>query len=211
MGLSKRLYALYTSYTDSEDIWDIGCDHGELGLSFRTHPEVKTINLVDPSFDVVNKLRNKINDSDIPEGKIINIHHQKGQNLNIKTETKKCIFIAGMGGDEIVEILNKLKGNLTIKDTIVISPHKNIQQTRRDLNSSGFKLIKEKLIYENNYFYQVLILTTNTLFPNISQYGIEIWQDELGERYRLKELSYLKHHKDALSLDYFAYLNQLRR
>ena len=74
--ISQRLLTLRSFHTIEAHIWDIGCDHGKLGLSFNNENIVKKIYLIDPSFEVIDKLSKALKASDISQEKI-KIFHTK--------------------------------------------------------------------------------------------------------------------------------------
>src|SRR5690348_9300192 len=99
--LSERLLSLSRHYRNEKYIWDIGCDHGLLGLSFRDHELVEEIHLVDSSVPVIEKLKQTI-DSYISKANLF-IELKEGQKIKPHSSSN-LIFIAGMGGKEIGEI-----------------------------------------------------------------------------------------------------------
>ena len=208
-SLSARLSFLSSFYTDFTEVWDIGCDHGHLGLSFLDFKTVKRINLVDPSDLVIKTLNSNLKDSYITIPNKIIVTHSKGQNLKIKNDEKKIIFIAGMGGKETKEILSYIEKDLNLSDLVLISPHKNILELRAYLNSSSFRLYKEAVIFENQYFYQVLAIGLLPSMSKVSPFGSEIWLSPLGQSYRLSLLKTFKAHHDPLSREFVAYLEGL--
>jgi len=208
--LSKRLEKIRSFHGCIESIWDIGCDHGDLGLSFAHLPEVKEINLVDPSPLVMDVLNKKIQAAYIAFAKKIKTHLSKGQNLKIQKENTKTIFIAGMGGKEIGEILDSLSNYLSVNDTIVISPHRKILELRAKLQHSHFRLQKEEIFFEDGEFYQIISLSTDPGFSQVSPYGnISMWRTPWGKIYRDKQIFNFSKHRDSLSKDYVSYLNSI--
>lgn len=201
--LSKRLQALASHYQNQESIWDIGCDHGHLGLSFLEHPKKPQIHLVDPSFDVVQKLKHSV-DSDIPRSTFIKVHHNKGQDLILESGSKQ-IFIAGMGGKEIRDILKALRPQLTSSDQVVISPHRGILELRDYLSQSEFRLKHEYTLMEDEQYYQVLCLDFESL-ERVSPFGVGVFQGPVGQAYRKKMLETFEIHQDPLSRAFLSYL-----
>lgn len=209
MKLSKRLSFLRASAdTTAPSIWDIGCDHGFLGLSFIDETRVNTINLVDPSERVIEVLKAKLVDSYITIPEKIKIHHKKGQQITLDSNAK-TIFIAGMGGKEIIEIMSTITPQLTSNDLLVISPHRKFLLVREWLKSSELRLKDEKVILEEGTFYPVLTLKKDPSLPEISRYGGHIWSNEEGKAYLQHELRTYARHKDMASQDYLAYLRSL--
>lgn len=205
--LSPRLNSLRLHYQSHESVWDIGCDHGKLGLSFLSEEKVKKIHLVDPSPHVINTLKHFI-DSYITEASFkIEVHAKNGQEV-IPGPERKLILIAGMGGKEIDSIITHLSKYLSPEDDLVISPHRDILPLRLKLSSSEFSLGKESLVFDEGRFYQVLHLKKTT-GEKVHAYGNEIFSGEEGERYRLHQIATFSAHQDERSRAYVEYLKRL--
>jgi tRNA (adenine22-N1)-methyltransferase len=204
--LSFRLRTLASYYHQTKEIWDIGCDHGLLGLSFVGSPEVQEIHLVDPSGPVIDKLTTLI-DTHIPKGhSLIKIEHKKGQEVQFETSFSKTIFIAGMGGKEILEIVQHLVGQMTSKDRLIVSPHRKIHELRHYLSNSKLKLFEEQVIEEDGQFYQILVLEKNLNLPNVSGFGQQLWESATGRRYLEHQLHHVEPHQDVVSRSYLQFL-----
>ena len=189
-------------------MWDIGCDHGLLGLSFVDREDIVSVNLVDPSEKVIDVLKNKLKDSYITRRVKINVLKEKGQNLTVGKE-KKIIFIAGMGGKEMSFIIQNLTPQLTYQDLLVLSPHRNILELRKQLHESGLGLLKELTIKEDGQFYQILCLSKSLEYPPPSLYGEEVWMGETGTEYRHHILKSFSGHKDTNSKGLVSYLRNI--
>lgn len=202
MSLSGRLSKLSSYYSNQHSIWDIGCDHGLLGLSFHKYESVKSIHLVDPSDKVIEVLKLKLKDSDIP---IATIYHSPGQNIKLNSESK-CIFIAGMGGKEIAEILKNLEPQMSFQDQVVISPHRSVLLLRDYLFQSGFRLVGEEAFFEDAQYYPILVLSKNESLPRVTLYGENMWRGEIGTAYKMHQIKFFETHQDPSSQAYLAYL-----
>ena len=189
-------------------MWDIGCDHGQLGLSFRDRDDIASINLVDPSEKVIDVLKKKLEGSYITKSIQINIFKEKGQNLKVD-EHKKIIFIAGMGGKEMGFIIQNLAPQITFQDRLVLSPHRNILDLRKQLHESELGLLKELTIKEDGQFYQILCLCKSLDLPRISLYGEGVWTGETGKEYRHHILKSYSGHNDTNSKGLVSYLRNI--
>jgi tRNA (adenine22-N1)-methyltransferase len=207
--LSTRLSTLRSYHTSEQHIWDIGCDHGLLGLSFSESPLVKSIHLVDPSLPVIETLHKKLRASYISKGFVF-IHHQEGQKLKIEPSSN-CIFIAGMGGKEIGQIIQNLLPQLDQSSKIVISPHRKILELRSLLNSLPLYLYEERVLLEDDQYYQMMSLGTDPAFGRVSLYGEGLWKSETGEAYRNHQIKHFTPHADVASQGYVEYLKCLTR
>lgn len=205
--LSQRLKTLHNQYQNEKHIWDIGCDHGLLGLSFKDIETVESIHLVDPSAPVIDVLHKKLKDSYISIAKVF-IHLNRGQDINPISDSN-CIFIAGMGGKEIGEIIESLLPRLTLKDRVVISPHRKILELRRLLNSLPIALEGEFVLKEDDQYYQVLKLIPHGNSKKVPLYGDDIWNSETGREYLTHQIKAFSAHQDGLSQGYVEYLKQL--
>lgn len=202
-GLSLRLSYLRSIYQQEHHIWDIGCDHGHLGLSFISEPHVEMIHFVDPSKLVIEELTKKVG-AYISMGKI-DIQHKKGQDLEINNKNN-FIIIAGMGGEEVGDIIQNILPQLDKDSRIVISPHRKILELRHLLSKLPIFLRNESVIRENGQFYQILELTPGNGTQKVSLYGDQLWESDLGKEYLEHELSYIKYHRDVASQAYGEYL-----
>lgn len=206
--MSIRLKTLAGYYHHSHSVWDIGCDHGLLGLSFAKDSEVKEIHLVDPSPDVIRVLHNKLIDSYITIPDSIKIHKQRGQEVTLNSSSK-TIFIAGMGGKEIAEIIQHLIPQMTEHDRLVISPHRTILELRATLHKSELGLVSEISLKEDGQFYQILCLEKNSNLPKANLYGENVWKGVVGEEYRNHMIRAYEFHQDPLSRAFLTYLRGL--
>lgn len=205
---SKRLKLLASFYNESPYIWDIGCDHGLLGLSFYELPQCREIHLVDPSLKVIETLQKSLADAYITIPEKIKIHHQFGQDIQTNL-TPKCIFIAGMGGKEIQEICTHLISQMHKNDRLVISPHRKILELREFLYNSELRLIDETLAFEGGQYYQILCLSRDPKYSKVSLYGDKLWSEAIGKNYRDQQLSTFINHQDTRSKCYVDHLRSL--
>lgn len=198
---------MHDQYRGELNVWDIGCDHAQLGLSFLDEERVKGIHLVDPSSDVMKELNSKLIAAHIPRRDIIKSYPTQGQQITLSS-TSNLVFIAGMGGKEILDILSAIQTQLKLEDRVVVSPHRKILELRHWLSNSEFGLELEYCLEENQQFYEILALKKG-LGTRVHPQGIGVWQGESGERYRLHILQAFAPHKDGASRDLIAHLKSL--
>lgn len=209
--LSHRLSTLVSLIDQSRgdiSLWDIGCDHGHVGRWAGEHLRViSEVNFVDTSLPVINKLKANI-DADIPKASFkINFHHLPGQELKIHS-SKNVFLIAGMGGQNIIEILTHLSKQVSEDSQFIIGPHRDILAVRAFLNENRWSLINETLIEENELFYQLLSLRPME-GRKVSLYGEDFWQTPVGHRYMELLRKKLPAHRDGPSRAYLRYLQDL--
>jgi tRNA (adenine22-N1)-methyltransferase len=205
---SLRLKTLQGHYTNEKNIWDIGCDHGLLGASFLEVADIERVHLVDVSRDVVETLKSKFKDSYISKDRLF-ISRQKGQEIRIQSSSN-LVFIAGMGGKEMGEIIDHLLPFLDETSNLVISPHRKILELRSHLRTLPLHLQKEDVIFEDGQYYQILKMTPHQNKQPIPPFGgPEMWQSLAGRNYRDLQIKSFSHHRDQLSQDYVSYLKHL--
>jgi len=171
------------------------------------HSQVQEIHLVDPSSLVIETLNKELKDSYITIPDKLIVHKMKGQDLKVQGE-KKCIFIAGMGGKEIIEILENLIPQLQGPDQIILSPHRKVYELRGYLSQSPLLLDEEVLVFENEQYYQVLALSFHGK-QKVHPFGEAIWQGPLGKAYKMHTLKNFRPHKDLISTNLVAYLEAI--
>jgi tRNA A22 N-methylase len=121
----------------------------------------------------------------------------------------KMIFIAGMGGKEIQEIIQNILPQLSMADRLVISPHRNILELRKYLHSTELGLVDEICLKEDGQFYQILCLIKAPEFAKVPLYGAKIWDSEVGREYREHQIGTFSYHQDGQSQAYVSYLKAL--
>lgn len=205
--LKGRLKELAACHAGERIIWDVGCDHAQLGLSFLQDKAVDEIHLVDPSLDVIDTLKASLLDSYISSDKIF-IHHKKGQEIRLDRNQNK-IFVAGMGGKEIIDILMALEPQSDFSFSVTVSPHKNVLELREYLRRSTYRLKDEFLIHDLGRFYQVLTLDFDQTHGLVSLYGSDLWQDPEAPQYRDYLTSVYRSHMAPKDQDYLRFLESL--
>lgn len=202
--LSKRLAHFAQFYQAQDIVWDIGCDHGQLGLHFLTHSHAPQINLVDPAKPVIDKLKEKVLDSDIPRTAVF---HSKGQDIKLDRSHSHFIFIAGMGGSEIIEILSNIFPQLKVSDLVFISPHTKVLDVRHFLRKQGDVLLKEGVLCDHGIWYPYFLLGQGG--ESCTVFGESIFLGEEGENYKKHLIEKLSKHRDKQSKAFLNFLSGL--
>ena len=136
------------------------------------------------------------------------IHNIEGQRIE-PTCDSNCFFIAGMGGKEIGEIIRHLLNFLSENDQIVISPHRKILELRELLGNLPLIAMEEKLIFEDDQYYQILKLKKGE-GKRVHPYGSHsIWSGKWGSEYRNHQIKAFRHHRDVASKGYVEHLLSL--
>ena len=148
--LNKRLTTLSAFINDKENIIDIGCDHGLLGIYlFQNRKNIQIISS-DINKEPLKKAHENLKKYNLEE----KITLKLGNGLECVNNDTNTIVISGMGGLTIIEILSSIKKYPNI-EKIVISPNNDFQETRKTITKLGFKIIKETIVKENNKYYLI--------------------------------------------------------
>lgn len=183
--MTKRLEILFSLITPCNVFADVGCDHGYIAKAVLD-----------------NGLANNVIISDISKKSL-----SKAQTLlkNYKDKVKSfcCdgvkdfdgepdqIFIAGMGGEEIVKIIKNVK---FLPKKFVLCPHKNTFIVRELLLNLGYKLVRDFTFLADLKFYDAIVAEFGT------------------DTYNLKQLTFGKENLTNYSNDFLSYLeNQAKK
>ena len=135
---------------------DIGCDHGKLSVYLLQNEFAKKVFATDisaPSLDKAKKLAEK--------EKIKNIEFYVGDGFDALPETPDAAVICGMGGDVIAKIIAHQKA----KTKLVLQPMKDSDILFSALNENGFYIEKEKIVREDNRFYEIILAFPGKMEP----------------------------------------------
>lgn len=152
MKISNRLKLIASFVDDNSYVIDVGCDHALLDI-----------------FLVKNKDNIRVIASDVNEGPLEGARKNiELYNLEDKIEVKlgdgieeinndvDTIVISGLGGETIISILKKDVSKLNNIKTMILSPHSDIYEVRKEISKLGFKIDKEEFIYDQKKPYIII-------------------------------------------------------
>lgn len=190
MQLSERLNTILSLVSQSKCVADVGCDHGFV------------------SIELINrKIAENVIAMDIRQGPLMRAQeHIMQTHLSDKIQTRlsdgvaafkpgeaDSLIIAGMGGNLVIHILEN--GKETVKDMkqCILQPQSEIQKVRKYLRENDFKIIEEKMVFEDGKYYPMMKAVPSS---NISKNENKLY-DRFGE-YLLETKNpvlekYLKH------------------
>lgn len=150
--LSKRLETVAKMVTIGNVVADIGTDHGYV-----------------PIYLVKNKISPFAYAMDINEGPVksatqniereglagqIQVIQSDGME-KLKPGAADTVIITGMGGELIVDILEKSTVNDTVKE-FILSPHRRVDLVRKYMNDRGWHITEEKMLVDAGKFYTII-------------------------------------------------------
>jgi tRNA (adenine22-N1)-methyltransferase len=181
--MSNRLKGLVSEIDIPCSVADIGTDHAYIPIYLAQNFECEKVIATDAKLGPYQVAKENIKSFDLED----KIEVRLGQGLDVlKPHEIKTVVIAGMGGNTILEIL---EGNEGVRDSIVrfiLQPMNASASLRKWLINNHFQIIDEKLIKDNDKFYEIIIIEA----------GQEVILDEflleIGPRLIEKESKYYR-------------------
>lgn len=142
------------SFIDANDIVaDIGCDHGYLIKIAIEENKIKYAYAIDNKIGPLNQAKNNLkcynNVKFILSDGLLNVSSVDLNKIN-------TVVIAGMGGLLINKIINDSLSSFKQINKIILSPHNNIYEVRKNMNNLGFKINDEAIICDETCFYEII-------------------------------------------------------
>ncbi len=155
--LTKRLSFILDQMPDSAELWDVGCDHGLLGLAAVERGRTKQVHLVDPAIQVIQNLKAVLNSPKCKEWwseneARVRFHHARGE--DVLPEASGAIVIAGMGGETMIAILEKLQRF----EVLVLNPLTHFEEVEEFLRQRSWAK-KNASIKDRGILYKVYAIT----------------------------------------------------
>lgn len=190
LNLDKRLETIVSLCDKHKVIADIGCDHGLVTAELILEEKADKVVSTEISKECLNKaimLANKINI--LP---FVSFRECDGFNLVTKHDKVEQAVIAGMGGQKIIDIMEKKPRKLW---NFVLQPMSEVPQLRRYLLENKYRFIIDKLIYEDGKYYNIIKVAKGK--QKLSELEIEFGFSNFRENYEVL-YQYLKEKHDKL-------------
>ena len=165
--ISLRLQTI-ASFCDKEDsVVDIGADHGLLSLYLYKEKGPSRIIATDINKEALSKAKENFTKHNAPIPTFV------GDGIkNLDLQDYNTLVIAGMGSHTIMHILND-KNKLPSINKIIISSHNHPELVRKHLNTLGFYLEDEVVIYDKHYYTIMKFLRGNHQHSeDLNNYGL---------------------------------------
>jgi len=132
---------------------DVGCDHGYIGVQLLLDNKTNHLIASDisaPSLEKTNKLLKQNNLLDKSSTRV-------GDGLDIIQPTEKIdqVIIAGMGGKEMMDILERYPNKSSIKHWI-FQPMKEVSNLRNYMQKNNLKILHDVVIKDKDKFYHII-------------------------------------------------------
>ena len=181
MVVSSRIKTIGDFIESGDVLVDVGADHGLLELYLLAKYQDITITAVE----------NKIGPYKILEKSLKGLKNIKlslSDGITAVNRDTKTVVIAGMGGLNIKTILDAYPEKVKKLKKIVIDAHRDIEIARRTIINYGFKISREKIVFEQSKFYIVSEFLRAENAPkyddDVLQIGYNLQDDELWPKYQ---------------------------
>ena len=152
MKLSKRLQTIADFVKKDAVVADIGTDHAHIPIYLIKNNIISKAYACDINKGPLEKAEENINYYGVK-----NIELRLSNGLEkLKTDEADTFIIAGMGGELIIDILDRGQGFFDKKNTFILSPHTKIEEVRNYLLRKGLKILKEDMCIDEGKFYTVM-------------------------------------------------------
>jgi tRNA (adenine22-N1)-methyltransferase len=160
-SLSVRLKKIYDLILPNQPLWDIGCDHGYVGLHAYRNRLCTEVNLVDQSREVLHSTYRRIAEwfpERTGEGLRVWCLDAGREALPISSGT---VVMAGLGTGTIARmIVNLFPEKLPVEVRLVLASTFTGERLRLELLRWGWRLQHEELYPENGHVRQILACGT---------------------------------------------------
>ena len=164
----RRLEEIINLVEDNSIVADIGTDHGIVPYELIKSNKAKKVIASDISEKSLDKLREKLDYLDEPEKIILNVSDGLDNLNEYQVDT---IIISGMGGNLIVDILNKNIDVAKSANCLILGANNSLSVLRKFLRDNSFEIIEEVDLFENDKYYQIIkVKVGKQLFSNDYEY-----------------------------------------
>jgi len=180
--MTDRLNKIFAVLPSCDTFADIGCDHGYLAMAMLKSEKCRKVIVSDISAKCLKKAEDLLAKY-IENGVAESVVSDGFDSVN------KCdlALIAGMGGEEIIDILTRAKAQEKLPEKLVLQPMKNCDKVRLLAIDFGYKIVYDKVFASAKKFYNLMLIERGN--DALTQEEIEFGRDNI----RLK-------HKDFIDM-----------
>lgn len=197
----KRIETLASLVDKDAYVLDIGTDHAYLPIYLYKNNITKSIVGSDISKNALEYAKTNLVKYGL-ENKIKLIVSDGFKNIN---ETFDIAIISGVGTQTIKKILDY--NNLPNK--LIISSHKDVLELRKHMQNIGYKIIDEKIVYENEKYYDLIKYEKG--YDNLDEYSLFVGLSNNIEYINYLKDKYKKLYNKSHDKKYLEYLSIIER
>lgn len=193
MIISDRLKLISDLVTDVHSIVDVGTDHGYVPIYLIKNKRIKRAIASDINRGPVEKAQKNVESHNF-QGKI---SCRLGGGLKtVKIKEVDAAVIAGMGGNLIRDIIEESKEVFKELKYVIVQPVQNPEVLREHIYKSGYKIIDEAIIKDEEKYYEIMKIAYDTEKKEVDPIFYEISEKLLQKKNPLyKEYLEFKYNK----------------
>ena len=154
LNLSTRLENIVNLCDKTSVIADIGCDHGYVTAELILSNKCDKVIATDISARSLNKAIVFCDSLNIKN--YVSFREGDGFKVIFKNDKVKQAVIAGMGGMEIIKILEEKNNKLK---NFVLQPMRDVVKLREYLINNRYKIVYDYLVFDDGIYYNVIKVT----------------------------------------------------
>lgn len=170
--MTERQKIIFSAIPTCETFADVGCDHGYIAKSMISSGKCKKVIVSDISLKCLDKAK-KLLSKEIDNSLAIAVVSDGLKEIPYAD----TVLIAGMGGQEIISILNCAP---FYPEKLVLQPMKNTDLVRRTAVDLGYKIDKDFVFLSSGVFYDLLVLSKGK--DQLTEEEIEFGRTNIKER-----------------------------
>ncbi len=151
--LSKRLQALADMVTVGNRVADVGCDHGFVSIYLVQKGISPYVYAMDVREGPLQRAKEHITSYQMSAYIETRLSDGVSALLPGEAETLVC---AGMGGKLMQKILTEGKEKVSVMKELILQPQSEIFAFRVFLRQEGYKIVEEKMIFEEGKYYPMM-------------------------------------------------------
>lgn len=158
LNLGKRLETIVDFCSRTRTIADIGCDHGQVTAELILQAKAYNVIATDISSASINKAVRLCSQLNILP--FISFREGDGFQPITKYDAVDCAVIAGMGGSEMIKILQESKVRV---NELILQPMTDAVKLRGYLLQIDFKIVKDVTVKEGDKYYTIIKAKTGKM------------------------------------------------
>lgn len=151
--ITNRIKTIAKYIFPFKKIADVGCDHGYLIIEAFENQNITHAIAIDNKKGPLSKAQENMMNKKYFQ----NIRFSLSSGISDIENDTDCVIISGMGGLLISQIIDLDYEKLVNVQRLILVPHKDHQEVRKTVIKYGFKISYEKIIFEANKYYTIIV------------------------------------------------------
>lgn len=153
INLSARMKAVADLVTVGNSACDVGCDHGYVSIYLVKEKKAPKVLAMDVNRGPLERAEFNVRQAGLSD--YITLRLSDGL-LNYRPGEADSLIIAGMGGRLMKKILEREIEKTESFQELILQPQSELQIFREFLRNTGYSIIEEDMILEEDKFYPVI-------------------------------------------------------